>query len=145
MEQLFHLRIHCERQSDTSAVIHHRDLLVCLWNMDPYSRAGEELQKRIQSMGMRCCRILLGNSYSKHITNEGVQQNINQAVSPHDDLFSIVKKRHHPILWPCCNQDSPMRGGGAVPQSIRFDWAVSFSRWQGDKETASWVFCIVLL
>ena len=52
-----------------------------------------ELQKRIQSMEMRCYRRLMGISYTQHVTNEEVRQKISQAIGPHDDLLSIVIKR----------------------------------------------------
>lgn len=52
-----------------------------------------ELQKRVQSMEMRCYRRLLGISYTQHVTNEEVRQKIRQAIGPHDDLLSTVIKR----------------------------------------------------
>ena len=51
-----------------------------------------EIQKRIQSMEMRCYRRLLGISYTHHVTNEEVRRKISQAIGPHDDLLSIVMK-----------------------------------------------------
>ena len=52
-----------------------------------------ELQKRIQSMEMRCYGRLMGISYTQHVTNEEVRQKINQAIGSHDDLLTTVKKR----------------------------------------------------
>lgn len=52
-----------------------------------------ELQKRIQSMEMRCYRRLMGISYTQHVTNEEVRQKISQAIGPHDDLLTTVIKR----------------------------------------------------
>ena len=53
----------------------------------------EELQRRIQAMEMRCCRKILHISYKDHPTNEEVCAKIQQAVEPHKDLLTIVKRR----------------------------------------------------
>ena len=53
-----------------------------------------ELQRRIQAMEMRCYRnILLIISYKDHVTNEEVRAKIQQAIRPHEDLLTIVKRR----------------------------------------------------
>ena len=53
-----------------------------------------ELQRRIQAMEMRCYRnILLIISYKDHVTNEEVRAKIQQAIRPHRDLLTIVKRR----------------------------------------------------
>ena len=52
-----------------------------------------ELQRRIQPMEMRCCRKILRISYKDHVTNEEVCVKIQQAIGPHEDLLTIVKKR----------------------------------------------------
>ena len=52
-----------------------------------------ELQKRIKTMEMRCCRKILGISYKDHVTNEKVRAKIKQAIGPHEDLLTIVKRR----------------------------------------------------
>ena len=52
-----------------------------------------ELQRRIQAMEMRCCRKILHISYKDHPTNEEVCAKIQQAVEPHKDLLTIVKRR----------------------------------------------------
>ena len=51
-----------------------------------------ELQ-RIQTMEVRCCRKILRISYKDHVTNEEVCVKIQQAIGPHEDLLTIVKKR----------------------------------------------------
>ena len=51
-----------------------------------------ELQRRIQAMEMRCYRKILGISYNDHVTNEEVRAKIQQAVGPHEDLLTIVKR-----------------------------------------------------
>ena len=48
-----------------------------------------ELKRRIRAMEMKCYRKILRISYKDHVTNEEVQQ----AIGPHDDLLTIVKRR----------------------------------------------------
>ena len=52
-----------------------------------------ELQRRIQAMEMRCYRKTLHISYKDHVTNEEVCAKIQQAIGPHEDLLTIVKRR----------------------------------------------------
>ena len=52
-----------------------------------------ELQRRIQAMEMRCYRRILHISYKDHVTNEEVRAKIQQAIGPHEDLPTIVKRR----------------------------------------------------
>ena len=67
-----------------------------------------ELHRRIQAMEMRCYRKIphisykdhvtdyrkiLHISYKNHVTNEDVRAKIQQAIGPHEDLLTIVKKR----------------------------------------------------
>ena len=52
-----------------------------------------ELQRRIQAMEMRCYRKILHISYKDHVTNEEVRAKIEQAIGPHEDLLTIVKRR----------------------------------------------------
>ena len=52
-----------------------------------------ELQRRIQAMEMECYRKILCISYKDHVTNEEVRVKIQQAVGPHEDLLTIVKRR----------------------------------------------------
>ena len=51
-----------------------------------------ELQRRIQAMEMRCYRKILHISHKDHVTNEEVRAKIQQAIGPHEDLLTIVKK-----------------------------------------------------
>ena len=55
----------------------------------PYRGRTTERQRRIQAMEMRCYRI----SYKDHVTNEEVRAKIQQAIGPHEDLLTIVKRR----------------------------------------------------
>ena len=52
-----------------------------------------ELQRRIQAMEMRCYRKILNISYKDHVTNEQVRAKIQQAIGPHEDVLTIVKRR----------------------------------------------------
>ena len=52
-----------------------------------------ELQRRIQAMEMRCSRTILRISYKDPVTNEEVCAKIQQAIGPHKDLLTIVKRR----------------------------------------------------
>ena len=51
-----------------------------------------ELQ-RIRAKEMRCYRTILHISYKDHATNEEVRAKIQQAIGPHEDLLTIVKRR----------------------------------------------------
>ena len=46
---------------------------------------------------MRCYRKILHISYKDHVTNEEVHAKIQQAIGPHEDLLTIVKRRK--LLW----------------------------------------------
>ena len=52
-----------------------------------------ELQRRIQAMEMRCYRKILCISFKDHVTNEEVRAKIQQAIGPHVDLLTTVKRR----------------------------------------------------
>ena len=52
-----------------------------------------ELQRRLQAVEMRCYRKILRISYKDHVTNEEVRAKIQQAIGPHEDLLTIVKRR----------------------------------------------------
>ena len=51
-----------------------------------------ELQGRTRAIEMRCYRRILRISYKEHITNEEVCAKIQQAIGPHEDLITIVKR-----------------------------------------------------
>ena len=53
------------------------------------------IRGRIQAMEMRCK--ILQISYKDHVTNEEVRAKIQQAVGPHEDLLTIVKR--HKLQW----------------------------------------------
>ena len=56
-----------------------------------------ELQRRIQAMEMRYYRKILRISHKDHVTNEEVHAKIQQAIGPHEDLLTIVKR--HKLQW----------------------------------------------
>ena len=77
-----------------------------------------ELQRRIQAMEMRCYRKILRISYKDHVTNEEVRAKIQQAIGPHEDLLTNVKRPKlkwyghvsdtlHLIQRPCYQRGSP--------------------------------------
>ena len=48
-------------------------------------------------MEMRChCKILC-TSYKDHVTNEEIHAKIQQAIGPHEDLLTIIKR--HKLKW----------------------------------------------
>ena len=51
-----------------------------------------ELQGRIQGMEMKCYHKILHTSYKDHVTSEEVRAKIQQAIGPHEDLLTIVKR-----------------------------------------------------
>ena len=51
-------------------------------------------------MEMRCYRKTLRISYKDNVTNEEVRATIQQAIGPHDDLLTMVKRRK--LQW-CCH------------------------------------------
>ena len=52
-----------------------------------------ELQRRVQAMEMRCYRKMLHISYKDHVTNEEIRAKIQQAIGPHENLLTIIKRR----------------------------------------------------
>ena len=52
-----------------------------------------ELQRRIQVMEMRCYRMIIHISCKDYVINEEVHAKIQQAIGPHEDLLTIVKRR----------------------------------------------------
>ena len=63
--------------------------------MDPHSRAPN------LAIEMRCNRKILHISYNDHVNNEEVRAKIQQAIWPHEDLLTIVKRRKTAVVWSC--------------------------------------------
>ena len=70
------------RKTRSRNVLHHES-----WTLTA------ELQRRIQAMETRCYRMILHISYKDHATNKEVRAKIQQAIGPHEDLLTIVKRR----------------------------------------------------
>ena len=51
-----------------------------------------KLRRRIRAMEMRCYRKILHILYKNHVTNEEVRAKIQQAIGPHEDFLTIVKR-----------------------------------------------------
>ena len=56
-----------------------------------------ELQRRVQTMEMRCYRKVLRITYKDHDTNKKVRAKIQQAIGPHKDFLTIIKR--HKLNW----------------------------------------------
>ena len=56
-----------------------------------------ELQRRIQAMEIRYYRMILHISYKDHVINEEVRAKIQQAIGPHEDLLTTIKR--HKLQW----------------------------------------------
>ena len=65
---------------------------IFLYACEPWTLTAE-LQRKIQAMEIRCYRKILHISYKDHVTNEEIHVNIQQAIGPHEDLLTIVKRR----------------------------------------------------
>ena len=60
-------------------------------------------------MEMRCYRKILHISYKDHVTNEEVRAKIRQAIGPHKDLQTIVKRRKH-VSCPSGLSETTLQG-----------------------------------
>ena len=56
-----------------------------------------ELQRRIQAMEMRCYCKVLHISCKDHVIKEEVLAKVQQAIGPHEDLLTIIKR--HKRQW----------------------------------------------
>ena len=56
-----------------------------------------EFQKGTQAIEMKCYCKILRISYKDLVTNQEVRAKIQQAMGPHEDLLTIVKRRK--LLW----------------------------------------------
>ena len=69
---------------------------IFLYACEPWTLIAQ-LQRRIQAMEMRCYRKILHISYKDRITNEEVCAMAQQAIRPHEDLLTLVKR--HKLQW----------------------------------------------
>ena len=75
-------------QDMTDTLPCHVHLPVCMCIMDPHSRA----TRKNWAMEMRCYCKILCISNKDHAANEEVYAVIQQAIKPHEDLLTIVKR-----------------------------------------------------
>ena len=95
-----------------------------------------ELQRRIQAMERRCYRKILRISYKDHVTNEEVQAKIQQAIRPHEDLLTIVKRRKlqwygHVSCSPGLAKTILQVKGGRRQGRQRKRWEDNIREWTG--------------
>ena len=102
-------------------------------------------------MEMRCYRKILHISYKDHVTNEEVRAKIQQAIGPHEDLPTIVKRRK--LQW--YGQVSRSSGlakttlqdtvkGGRRQGRRRKRWEDNIRKWTGQgkmEETGCEIIC----
>ena len=97
-----------------------------------------EVKRRIQAMEMRCYRKTLRISYIDHVTTEEVRAEIHQAIGPHEDLLTIVKRRkllcyghvfRSSSLAKTILQGTVKRGRGQGRQRKR--WEDNIRKWTG--------------
>ena len=96
-----------------------------------------ELQT-IQAIEMRCYHKILHISYKDYVTNEEVRDKIQQAIGPHEDLLTIVKRRK--LQWYGHVSRSsgltktilqgPLKGGRRQGRQ-RKRWEVNIRKWTG--------------
>ena len=93
-------------------------------------------KRRIQAMEMRCYRKILRISYRDHVTNNEVRAKIQQAIGPHEDLRTVVKR--HKLKW--CGHVSRSSGntvlqgtvkGGRRQGGQRKKWEDNIREWTG--------------
>ena len=70
-----------------------RPLIICilLYACESWTLTAE-LQRRIQATKMRCYRKTLRISYKDHVTIEEVHAKIQEAIGPHEELLTTVKR-----------------------------------------------------
>ena len=118
----------------TDALPCHIHLPVCLWIMDLHSRASKKNTNRGNRVLLQDTLHLIQN----HITNEEVCAKIQQALGPHKDLLTIVKRRK--LQWygnVCCSSGlakTILQGtviGGRSPGRQRKRWEDNIREWIG--------------
>ena len=68
-----------------------------VWRVFLVEASVSVFQRRIEAMEMRYYLKILCISYKDHVTNEQVRAKIQQAIRPHEDLLTIVKR--HKLQW----------------------------------------------
>ena len=97
---------------------------------------------------MRCYRKILRISYKDHVTNEEVRAKIQQAIGPHEDLLTIVKRRklhwyghvsHSSGLARTILQGT-MKGGGRQGRQKK-RWEDNIREWTGEQRKLEETSC----
>ncbi|KAK2163835.1 hypothetical protein NP493_1444g01018 [Ridgeia piscesae] len=65
---------------------------IFLYACEPWTLTADT-ERRITGHEDRCLRKLLGITYRDHISNEVVRNRTRQAIGPHEDLLTTVKRR----------------------------------------------------
>ena len=89
-------------------------------------------------MEMRCYRKILRISYKDHVTNEEVLAKIKQAIGPHEDLLTTVKRRKLQWYGHVCHSSGLAKPilqgtvkGGRRQGRQRKRWEDNISEWTG--------------
>ena len=84
--------------NDRSTSLSSKEWLMCslvtsifLYACEPWTLTAK-LQRRIQTMEMRCYCKIPHILYKDHVTNKEVRAKIQQAIGPHEDLLTIIKR-----------------------------------------------------
>ena len=103
-----------------------------------------ELQRRVQAIEMRCYRKILRISYKDHVTNEEARAKIQEAIGPHEDLLTTVKRRklqwHGHVSRSSGLAKTILQGtvqGGRKQGRQRKRWADNIREWTGLEFTKS--------
>ena len=105
--------------------------------MDPH----KELQRRLQAMELRCYRKILRISYKDHVTTEEGRAKTQQAIGPHEDLLTIVKRRklqwygHVSRLSGLAKTILQVEGGRRQGRQKR-RWEDNIREWTGLEDTS---------
>ena len=97
-----------------------------------------ELQRGIQAMEIRCSRKILRISYIDHVTNEEVRAKVQQAIEPHEDLLTIIKRRKLQWYGHVSRSSGPAKTilqgtvkGGRRQGGQRKRWEDNIREWTG--------------
>ena len=89
-------------------------------------------------MEMRCYLKILSISYKDHVTNEEVHAKIQQAIGPHEDILTTVKRCK--LQWYChvsrssCLAKTILQGtmkGGRRQRRKKMRWEDNIREWTG--------------
>ena len=98
-----------------------------------------EIQRKMQATEMKCYRKILRISYKDRVTNEEVCAKIQQAIRPHEDLLTIVKKHNcsgvdmshvHHQVWPKLFCKARWKGGRKQGRQKK-RWEDNIREWTG--------------